>query len=182
MENEWSDKQKYDTCLENLIENHVIVMKYLYDNFGGTDAIVKFYSAKNELNYNAKIGKLLKLGAKVLKTVSSRKFFDIFINQMTKNAQHTIPLKVVSGIDYGDRKAVIHIDKCVSKRLFRKSVKRYKVQDEIPFDGFCKFNCIPVFSTFARIGNIKISAVFREKGCDITAEMPKASTTDSTSD
>ena len=170
---EWSDKQKYDTCLANLVENHAICMKILYDTYGGNDAIIDYYKKKSEINYNAKIGKGLKVAAKVLKTLSTKKFFDIFLNQMVKNAQHTIPLKCITGIDYEDRKAVVHIEKCVSKRLFRKAVKNLKIKDDIPFDAFCKFNCINVFQTFGRIGNIQISAEFHEKGCDIKAEIPK---------
>ena len=117
MENEWTDKQKYNVTIENLIENHVILMKILWDS-GGDDAIKSFYEKKNEMNYKQKVGTGLKIGAKVLKTVSSKKFFDIFINQMVKNAQHTIPLKCVTAIDYEEKKAVLHIDKCLSKRLF----------------------------------------------------------------
>lgn len=171
MGKEWTDKHKYEATLKNLLENHVILMKILEDNFGGRDAIVKFYTIKNEMNYLVKMGKSAKIGVKVIKTLSSRKFFEMFIDQLIKNAQYMIPVTCVTGVDYGERKAVIHIDKCVSKRLFRQGIKKYKVQDQIPCNAFCELNCIPVFQTFGRIGDIIVSAVFKENGCDITAKI-----------
>ncbi|NVM31590.1 MAG: hypothetical protein HWN65_22325, partial [Candidatus Helarchaeota archaeon] len=115
MEKEWTDKQKYDVTLENLVENHVILMKFLEDNFG-KNAIEKYYNTKNEMQFKVKIGKTVKIGAKVIKTLSIQKFFDVFINQLIKNAQYMIPIKCITGIDYGDKKAIIHIAKCTSKR------------------------------------------------------------------
>ncbi|NVM52111.1 MAG: hypothetical protein HWN66_00320 [Candidatus Helarchaeota archaeon] len=167
---EWEDKHKYKVTLENLVENHVILMKFLEDNFGN-DAIVKYYATKNEMNYENKIGRGIKLGAKVIKTLSSKKFFSIFIDQLIKNAQYMIPVKCIIGIDYGEKTATIHIDKCPSKRIFRRGVKKFKVQDQIPITAFCELNCIPTFQTYGRIGNIKVSANFTEKGCDIFAEI-----------
>ncbi len=171
---EWDDKQKYEVTLENLFENHVILMKFLEDNFG-KEAISKYYSSKNEINYKVKIGTAAKLGAKVLQTVSSRKFFDVFVDQLIKNAQYMIPIKCISGIDQEDQKAVIHIDKCASKRLFQRCVKKYNVTDQIPATAFCELNCIPTFQTYGRLGNIKVSGVLKEKGCDIIVELSKES-------
>ena len=105
MEKEWTDKQKYDVTLENLVENHVVLMKFLEDNFGKA-AIEKYYSTKNEMQFKIKIGKTVKFGAKVIKTLSTQKFFDVFINQLIKNAQYMIPIKCITGIDYGDKKAI----------------------------------------------------------------------------
>jgi hypothetical protein len=178
---EWDDSHKYQVTLENLVENHVILMKFLKDNYG-KDAIEKYYATKNEMNFQNKIGTGLKMASKLIQTLSSKKFFDLFINQLTKQAQHMIPVKCITGIDYESKKAVIHIDKCVSKRLFRQAIKKFKVQDQILDTAFCEFNCIPTFQTYGRIGAIKISAIFKEKGCDITAEASKESSTSSESD
>ena len=181
LEKEWTDKQKYDVTLENLVENHVILMKFLEDNFG-KNAIEKYYSTKNEMQFKVKIGKIVKIGAKVIKTLSIQKFFDVFINQLIKNAQYMIPIKCITGIDYGDKKAIIHIDKCMSKRLFRRGIKRFKLQDQISLNAFCEYNCIPTFQTYGRIGDIKVSAVFKEKGCDIIADISKDEPDSPTSD
>jgi hypothetical protein len=110
---EWDDSQKYQVTLETLIENHVILMKFLEDNFG-KEAIEKYYTTKNEMNFQNKIGTGIKMASKLIQTLSSKKFFDIFINQMTKQAQHMIPVKCITGIDYDSKRAVIHIDKCMS--------------------------------------------------------------------
>ena len=169
---EWTEKQKYEVTLENLVENHVVLMKFLEDSFG-KEAIPAYYDTKNKMNYEVKIGRAVKLGAKVIKTLSTKKFFDIFINQIVKSGQYMIPLKCIVGIDYDDKKAVIHVEKCVTKRLFRRGIKRFKVQGQVPEEGFCQFNCIPTFQTYGKIGNIKVSGVFKDKGCDIIAEIPK---------
>jgi hypothetical protein len=177
---EWDDNQKYQVTLETLLEHHVIMMKFLEDNYGKA-AIEKYYATKNELVFQTKIGTGLKMASKLIQKLSSKKFFDIFLNQLTKQAQNMIPLKCITGIDYEPKKAVIHIDKCVSKRLFRQNLKKFKVQDQISDTAFCEFNCIPSFQTYGRIGAIKISAIFKEKGCDITAEVPEESSSSSES-
>lgn len=171
---EWADSQKYQVTLETLLEHHVIMMKFLKDNYG-EDAIAKYYTTKNKMIYQIKIGTAIKMASKVIQTLSSQKFFDIFLNQLTKQAQNMLPLKCIIGIDYEPKKAVIHVDKCQTKRLFRQNIKKFKVQDQISETAFCEFNCIPSFQTYGRIGNIKVSAIFKEKGCDITAEVSKDS-------
>jgi hypothetical protein len=178
---EWSDTQKYQVTLENLIENHVILMKFLEDNFG-KDAIEKYYNTKNEMNFQNKIGIGIKMASKLIQTLSTNKFFDMFINQLTKQAQYMIPVKSITGIDYEPKAATIHIDKCLSKRLFKQGLKKFKVQDQIPVTAFCEFNCIPTFQTYGRIGNIKVSALYKEKGCDIIAEISKEEPNSSKSD
>jgi len=169
---EWDDYHKYEVTLENLVENHIILIKFLEDNFG-KEAIPKYYDTKNEMNYLNKIGKGVKVVAKVIKTLSSKKFFDIFIDQLVKQAQYMIPLKCITGIDYTEKKAVIHVDKCLTKRIFRRGIKKFKVQEQISENAFCKYNCIPTFQTYGRIGNIIVSGLFKEKGCDIIAELPR---------
>jgi hypothetical protein len=169
---EWNDYHKYEVTLENLLENHVTYMKFLEDNFG-KEAIPKYYDTKNEMNYQRRIGTGIKLAAKIMKTLSSKKFFDLFIDIMIKQAQYMIPLKCIAGIDYTERKAVMHIEKCLTKRLFRRGIKKFKVQEQISENAFCEYNCIPTFQTYGRIGNIVVSALFKEKGCDIIAELPR---------
>jgi len=169
---EWSDNQKYQVTLETLLEHHVIMMKFLKENFGES-AIANYYDTKNQMIYQIKIGTAIKVASKVVHTFSAKKFFDIFLNQITKQAQHMLPPKCIAGIDYEPTKAVIHVDKCQTKRLFRQNIKKFKVQDQIPDTAFCEFNCIPSFQTYGRLGDIKVSAVFHEKGCDITAAISK---------
>lgn len=178
---EWADHQKYQVTLENLVENHVILMKFLEDNYGKA-AIEKYYATKNEMNFQNKIGTGIKVASKVIQTLSSKKFFDIFTDQLIKNAQYMIPVKCITGIDYEPKKAIIHIDKCLSKRLFRQGIKKFKVHDQIPVTAFCEFNCIPTFQTYGRIGNIKVRAIYKEKGCDIIAEISKEESNSSKSD
>ncbi len=172
---EWDEKRKYEVTFEHNIENHLTLMKFLQDNYG-IDAIKHYYETRNDLCYQVKIGTIVKVGAKVIKTISSQKFFNIFLDQLIKNAQNMIPIKCISGIDQEGKRAVIHIDNCLTKRVFRRNIKRFKLQDEIPVTNFCEFDCIPTFQTYGRIGNIKVSATFREKGCDILVEIPKDQT------
>ncbi|NVM01996.1 MAG: hypothetical protein HWN67_06650 [Candidatus Helarchaeota archaeon] len=173
MPKEWSDKHKYNVTLENLIENNVIMMKFLLDNSEdeGMGAIKKYYDAKNELNFNVRVGKGVKITVKIFNKISKSKFFDIFVDQLIKNAQYMIPLKSITGIDYKKDRVIIHVDKCVSKRLFRRGIKRYKVKDQIPNNAFCEFNCIPTFQTFTKITPFKLSAEFKEKGCAMIIEI-----------
>jgi len=178
---EWGDAQKYQVTLENLIENQVILMKFLEDNYG-KDAIEKYYATKNEMNFQNKIGTGIKMASKLIQTLSSKKFFDMFINQLIKQGQYMIPIKCITGIDYEPKKTIIHIDKCSSKRLFKQGIKKFKVQDQISVTAFCEFNCIPTFQTYGRIGNINVSAIFNEKGCDIVAEISKGDPNSSKSD
>lgn len=167
---EWDDKQKYDATFEQLIENHVILMKYLQDNFG-KDAITAYYQIRNELSFSARIGKAIKLGAKLLKTLSPQKFFDMFLDQMVKNVQYMIPLKCLAGIDKEAKRAVIHIENCQTKRVFRQSLRKFKLKDQIDANAFCQFDCIPTFQLYGAIGNITVSAILKEKGCDILADI-----------
>ncbi len=170
MEKEWSDKRKYKKTLETLMDIHILLMKFLLET-EGEDLVKKYYFMKNEMMYEKKVGKGVKIGSKVLKTLSTRKFFDIFITQLIKNVQFMIPIKCITGVDHGENVATIHINQCLSKDLFRRGIKNYKVQHQIQSDAFCKLNCIPAFQTFGRIGDIKLSAIYKENGCDIKAEI-----------
>lgn len=169
---EWSDKRKYKKTLENMVENHVILMKFFIDN-SGENTIEKYYSTKNEMNYKVKIGKGVKIGAKLLKTLSKRKILDLFITQLIRNVQYMIPIKCISGVEYEENKATIHIDQCRTKDIFRRGIKKYKVRHQIKDDAFCKLNCIPAFQTYGRIGDIKVRANLKDNGCDIIGEFLK---------
>ncbi len=67
----------------------------------------------------------------------------IFITQLIKNVQFMIPINCITGVDHGENAATIHINQCLSKDLFRRGIKKYKVQHQIQDDAFCKLNCIP---------------------------------------
>ncbi|MHA1130266.1 MAG: hypothetical protein ACTSQI_08110 [Candidatus Helarchaeota archaeon] len=166
---EWDDKRKYAVTFEQLIENHLILMKYLKENYGEA-AVKQYYKERNELSFGSRIGKTVKFGAKLLKTISAKKFFNIFIDQLIKNAQYMIPLKCITGMDRESKRAVLHINNCQTKRVFRRSIRRFKLQNQIPVTAFCEFDCIPTFQTYGRVGQIQISGVFKEKGCDIIVE------------
>jgi len=169
---EWDATRKYEVTFDQLIENHLILMKYLKDNYG-EDAIKNYYKIRNEMSFATRIGKAIKIGAKVLKTLSSQKFFNIFLNQFVNSSQYMIPLKCVAGIDREPKRAVIHIENCQTKRVFRRSIRKFKLKDEIPVTAFCEFDCIPTFQLYGAIGNIQVSADFKEKGCDILADISK---------
>ena len=92
---------------------------------------------------------------------------------MIKNAQYMIPIQCIAGMDREPKRAVIHIEKCQTKRAFRRSIRRFKLKDDIPETAFCEFDCIPTFQTYGRVGNIQVSGIFKEKGCDIIVEFPQ---------
>jgi hypothetical protein len=166
----WDDKRKYEATFDQLIENHLILMKYLKDNYG-EEAIKQYYKVRNEMSFSTRIGKTIKMGAKVLKTISAKKFFSIFLDQMIKNVQYMIPLKCLAGIDQESNRAVIHIENCQTKRVFRRTLRKFKLKDQIDPNAFCEFDCIPTFQLYGAIGDIKVSADFKAKGCDIFAEL-----------
>ncbi|MHA1379657.1 MAG: hypothetical protein ACTSRG_14895 [Candidatus Helarchaeota archaeon] len=168
MEKEWTDKQKYDISLKNTLDLNVIIMLIMKEHFGGKEAIKKFYDSKNKL-VEIRIGKAVRLGSKVVKTLSPQKFIDIFISQILKNLQFMVPLKCITNIERLEKKIIIHIDDCLCKRLFRQSIRNFKAKDQLTYEDFCKYNCIPTMQTFANLGNVKVSADFRKKGCDIIA-------------
>ncbi|MHA1267741.1 MAG: hypothetical protein ACTSRS_21070 [Candidatus Helarchaeota archaeon] len=167
---EWTAKQKYRATFDQLIENHLILMKFLKDNYGES-AIRAYYLERNQRSFSARIGKTLKIGAKILKSLSSQKFLALFLDQMIKNVQYMIPLECLAGIDREEKSAVIHIENCHTKRVFRKSIRKFKLKNEIDVNAFCQFDCIPSFQLYGQLGNINISATFKDRGCEIFVKL-----------
>ena len=169
MESESSYSHKFTVIRESLVETHLITMKFLLDKFGpeGDQALKDYYAKKHDMMFSAKVGTKKKAASKVVQKISSRKFLEIFADQMIKNVENMIPSTHISNIEFQTNEAKISIDNCPLKRVFKRGLRRYKVKDQIPLDYFCTLNCMPSFQRFGELGSFDITGAFKEKGCDI---------------
>ncbi|MHA1278315.1 MAG: hypothetical protein ACTSQI_04435 [Candidatus Helarchaeota archaeon] len=169
--NEKSDKDKYEASLDSLINENVMIMKYLYENFT-IDQVANYCEWDVNLSVERRIGPIKNALIQMIQKLARKQLLNTFIKTLIDEGQFLIPLKCYQSIEITDELGKIVIDKCPAKRNFNKAVKKLKCKDQAWASnglGYCIYWCSPLFSKFLKYINVPLDMEYTPKGCIITA-------------
>ncbi|MHA1651031.1 MAG: hypothetical protein ACTSYB_12620 [Candidatus Helarchaeota archaeon] len=168
---ERSDKDKYASTLDSLINENVFVMKYLYENFS-MEEVEKYCKWDVDLSVERRIGPLKNALIQMLQKLAKKQLLNMFIKTLIDEGQFLIPLKCYESIEITDTSGKIVINKCPAKKNFNKAVKKLDCKD-YPWAseglGYCKYWCSPLFQKFLSYIKVPLEMEYTNKGCIITA-------------
>ncbi len=172
---EKSEKDMYDSALDSLINENVMVMKFLFDNFSMTE-LEKYCEWDVNLSVERRIGPIKNVLIQMLQKLAKKALLNTFIKTLIDEGQFLIPLKSYKSIEIADESGKIIIDKCPAKKKFNKAVKKLGCKDDpwaVEGQGYCKYWCSPLFKKFLSYIKVPLEMEFTDKGCIINAIFKK---------
>jgi hypothetical protein len=172
---EKSDKDKYDASLDSLVNENVMIMKYLSENFS-MEEVAKYCEWDVNLSVERRIGPIKNALIQMIQKLARKQLLNTFIKTLIDEGQFLIPLKCYQSIEITDTSGKILIDKCPAKRNFNKAMKKLKCKDE-PWAadglGYCTYWCSPLFEKFLSYIKVPLDIEYTPKGCIITTHFEK---------
>ncbi|MHA1380482.1 MAG: hypothetical protein ACTSRG_19120 [Candidatus Helarchaeota archaeon] len=174
---EKTDKEQYDSALDSLINENVMIMKWLQMEYG-LEAVDKYCRKDIEWSVERRIGPVKNALISLINKLAPRKLLETFIKEIIDGGQFLIPLKCYKSIEINDNGAIAINEKCQAKRKFNKAVKKLKcTEDPWAKDGlgYCNYWCAPLFKKLLSYINQPVDVEFQDKGCILKIELKNKS-------
>jgi len=168
---EKSEKEKYESALDSLINENVFIMKYLYENFS-MEEVENYCKWDVNLSVERRISPLKNALLQMLNKLAKKMLLNTFIKTLIDEGQFLIPLKCFKSIEITDKSGKILITKCLAKKNFNRAAKKLGCK-EYPWAleglGYCKYWCFPLFQKFLEYIKVPLEMDYTDDGCIINA-------------
>jgi len=170
---EKTDIELYNSTLDSLINENVMIMKWLQMEYG-LEAVEKYCEKDIEWSVERRIGPIKNALIGLINKLAPRKLLETFVKEIIDGGQFLIPLKCYKSIEITDKEAIAINQKCQAKRKFNKAVKKLKCTNDpwaIEGLGYCKYWCAPLFKKLLSYINQPVEVEFQDKGCTLRITM-----------